>query len=300
MRDYGKVFSRIWESPDFRALDEDGRMLVLYLLTCQHGTIAGVFRVPDGYASEDLQWSPERVAQGFAKLAAQGFANRCETTKWVWVIKFLEWNAPENPNQGKAAAKVAMSVPDQCSWKRDFYRVNGPLLGLAPLAESQPLAKGSATVSESVSGAVAGTEAVAGTGDGAAASNGSGAAGAAETSTTHAAGAASTRGSRLARDWALPKGWGDWALAKYPHWTADIVRSIATQFRNHWVAKSGKDATKLDWQATWENWVDSGITQREHPPPKDAAAPAATSAKNAEAKRLLGIHAGQHQGEFHA
>ena len=102
-------------------------------------------------------------------------------------------------------------------------------------------------------------------------------------------------------DWELPKTWGDWALAKYPHWTADIVRSIAAKFRNYWVAKSGKDATKLDWQATWENWVDSGITQREHPPPKDAAAPAATSVKNAEAKRLLGIHAGQqHQDELHA
>lgn len=148
MRDYGKVFSRIWESTDFRSLSEDGRALVLYLLTCQHGTIAGVFRVPDGYACEDLQWTPERVAEGFANLHTKGFATRCEDTKWVWVTKFLEWNPPENPNQRKAAAKVIASVPAQCGWKPDFMRVCGPSLGLeAPQFEATP-ANPSETVGE--------------------------------------------------------------------------------------------------------------------------------------------------------
>jgi len=144
MRDYGKVFSRIWESTDFRSLSEDGRTLALYLLTCQHGTIAGVFRVPDGYASEDLQWDVERVAEGFRNLAAKGFATRCNDTKWVWLHKFLEWNPPENPNQRKAAAKVAMSVPDQCTWKSAFMRVSGDFLGIEVPAEPNP----SETVSE--------------------------------------------------------------------------------------------------------------------------------------------------------
>lgn len=138
MRDYGKVFSRIWESADFRALTEDGRALVMYLLTCQHGTIAGVFRVPDGYACEDLQWTVERVAKAFDDVLRKGFANRCGTSKWVWVIKFLEWNPPENPNQRKAAAKVANSVPADCCWKLDFMRVSGPLIGINPPAPSNP------------------------------------------------------------------------------------------------------------------------------------------------------------------
>jgi hypothetical protein len=144
VRDYGKVFSRIWESPDFRGLTEDGRTLALYLLTCQHGTIAGVFRVPDGYACEDLQWSAERVAEGFRNLAEKGFATRCEVTKWVWVCKYLEWNAPENPNQRKAAVKCVASIPDACSWKADFTRKCGVVLGLTDI-ESE---KGCGTVSE--------------------------------------------------------------------------------------------------------------------------------------------------------
>lgn len=130
MRDYGKVFSRIWESEDFRSLSEDGRTLVLYLLTCKHATIAGVFRLPDGYACEDLQWSPERVREGFANASTKGFATRDEPTKWVWIAKFLEWNPPENPNQKKAAAKIALSVPEQCVWKSDFLSVATRSLGL--------------------------------------------------------------------------------------------------------------------------------------------------------------------------
>jgi hypothetical protein len=138
MRDYGKVYSRIWESADFRALSEDGRALALYLLTCQHGTIAGVFRVPDGYACEDLQWTSERVSEGFANLHAKGFATRCEASKWVWVRKFLEWNPPENPNQRKAAAKVALSVPDSCTWRLDFIQISGLSLGIDAPAKTNP------------------------------------------------------------------------------------------------------------------------------------------------------------------
>jgi hypothetical protein len=148
MREYGKVFSRIWESADFRSLSEDGRTLVLYLLTCQHATIAGVFRVPDGYACEDLQWTVERVAKGFANLQEKGFATRCDGSMWVWVRKFLEWNPPENPNQRSSAAKVARTIPDSCAWKQEFMRVCGPSLGFEPPQEVPPKANPSATVSE--------------------------------------------------------------------------------------------------------------------------------------------------------
>jgi len=144
MRDYGKVHTTFWSSTTIRGLSEDARALALYLLTCPHGTIAGVFRLPDGYACEDLQWAPERVAEGFRELFAKGFANRCETTKWVWICKHFDWNKPENPNQRKSAAKVALSIPDECAWKPDFMRVSADFLGIDWPENRNP----SATVAE--------------------------------------------------------------------------------------------------------------------------------------------------------
>lgn len=105
-------------------------MLALYLLTSPHSTLAGIFRLPDGYACEDLGWDVERVAKGFVELSRNGFCKRCETTKWVWIVKHLIWNPPENPNQRKAAAKLATTIPDECCWKQAFINGCGPQIGL--------------------------------------------------------------------------------------------------------------------------------------------------------------------------
>lgn len=132
MRDYGRVYTTFWADHCMRASSEDARMLALYLKTSPHSTIAGVFRLPDGYVCDDLQWSSERVAKAFAELLSNGFANRCETTKWVWVCEHFVENRPDNPNQRKAAAKIAVSVPDDCSWKPEFMRDCSEVLALDP------------------------------------------------------------------------------------------------------------------------------------------------------------------------
>lgn len=144
MREYGKVNTAFWESQTTRSMSEDGRFLSLYLLTSPHSTIAGVFRLPDGYICEDLQWSAERVSKGFEELLDKGFANRCERTKWVWICKHFEFNPPENPNQRKSAAKIAALIPDECDWKPDFIRDCGDFLGL----KSEPLTNPSETVKQ--------------------------------------------------------------------------------------------------------------------------------------------------------
>jgi hypothetical protein len=120
MRDYGKVHTTFWSSDTIAALSEPGKLLALYLMTCSHNTIAGVFRLPDGYIVEDMKWKSETVSERFPELSRNGFAERCPETKWVWIVKHLQWNPPENPNQWKAAAKVINTVPESCSWRSRF------------------------------------------------------------------------------------------------------------------------------------------------------------------------------------
>jgi len=242
MRDYGKVHTSFWSSSTIGSLSEDGRTLALYLLTSPHTTIAGVMRLPDGYVCEDLRWGSERVSEGFAELFRKGFANRCETTKWVWICKHFEWNQPENPNQRKAAAKVAQSIPDECGWKPDFIRVCGHLLGIS----SGPFANGSETLSKPFRNqkqeqkqkeSMPPPLATADEGD-------------------PPTEKADPRGTRLPADWALTPelleiGRRARADAGLP---AIDLRLEAAKFVDFWRAKSGRDATKLDWPATWRNW----------------------------------------------
>lgn len=60
-------------------------------------------------------------------------------------------------------------------------------------------------------------------------------------------------GSRLPENWVLPSAWGAWAVDE--GWPESVVRLEAEKFRDYWIAKTGKDATKADWLATWRNWM---------------------------------------------
>lgn len=66
-------------------------------------------------------------------------------------------------------------------------------------------------------------------------------------------GAHPPKGSRLPPDWQPSEANRNYAIA---HMLGDdqIARE-AERFRNYWTAKSGRDAAKLDWDATWRNWI---------------------------------------------
>ncbi len=60
------------------------------------------------------------------------------------------------------------------------------------------------------------------------------------------------RATRLANPFVLEKDWAIWAKNERPD--LDPLKT-AEKFADHWHAKPGKDGLKLDWFATWRNWV---------------------------------------------
>lgn len=61
------------------------------------------------------------------------------------------------------------------------------------------------------------------------------------------------RGSRIKTDWQpSPQ---DLQHAFKKGLTDDATREQAERFRDHWISKAGADAVKLDWAATWRNWI---------------------------------------------
>ena len=80
------------------------------------------------------------------------------------------------------------------------------------------------------------------------------------------------RASRLPADWSLPDEWRAWALTERPDLNPERT---AASFADYWRGKAGKDGRKVDWLATWRNWVRNERTQaqrRQTSEPKYAAA----------------------------
>lgn len=62
----------------------------------------------------------------------------------------------------------------------------------------------------------------------------------------------------------------DWAVSNGLQPQVALVE--AAKFRDYWSAKAGRDAVKLDWAATWRNWVrralESAPRRAGRPPPR--------------------------------
>jgi hypothetical protein len=68
-----------------------------------------------------------------------------------------------------------------------------------------------------------------------------------------------TRGTRLAVDWHPSTEDMRWAIDARPD--IDVKVEVET-FRDYWKAKAGPDAVKVDWPATWRNWIRRSHSQR--------------------------------------
>ena len=60
------------------------------------------------------------------------------------------------------------------------------------------------------------------------------------------------RGSRLPADFALTGNWISFCEQERPDLTP---QKVFEQFKDYWTAQPGQKGVKLDWEATWRNWV---------------------------------------------
>ena len=92
------------------------------------------------------------------------------------------------------------------------------------------------------------------------------------------------RATRLSID-TLPEPWESFCRKERPDLDPMTVFAV---FFDHWTSKAGKDATRLDWFATWRNWVrreKSNLGGRNGQPQKSKLDLAAEGIRRAAAKR---------------
>lgn len=70
------------------------------------------------------------------------------------------------------------------------------------------------------------------------------------------------RGSRLANDLFFPKEWCDFLVEQRPELNP---AKTFDQFKDYWISQAGQKGVKLDWFATWRNWVRSTNAPKQNP-----------------------------------
>ncbi len=109
---YFRVAVKFWTDEKSSLWNDDIRLLALYLLTCPHRTTEGIFRLPKSYVLGDLRWSQRRLSPAWKFLLSAGFLQYDEKAKIVLLTHALRYQAPENPNQMKAARKSFETLPE--------------------------------------------------------------------------------------------------------------------------------------------------------------------------------------------
>jgi hypothetical protein len=72
---------------------------------------------------------------------------------------------------------------------------------------------------------------------------------------------AKNRGTRLPSDWAPDPDLTQWAIAERPELG---LTSEIEKFRDYWAAKAGAGGLKLDWPATFRNWIRNSKSEVIH------------------------------------
>lgn len=105
-----------------------------------------------------------------------------------------------------------------------------------------------------------------------------------------------TRGTRIPDDFTPTPGMIEWARAKTP----DVPASEHDRFVDYWRSAPGAKAVKLDWEATWRNWMrrtQDDITAGKRPSASRNGKPSTSDQRVAQAQLLRDKYAAIDQAE---
>ena len=113
MRDWSKISPSIWRNNNFHSLEDDRyRYFYLYIFTNQHQNCAGAYRLPLGYAAEDLNWQKVTVEDGLQVLARAGLIVWSQATDELYLRGWFVENPAVSANHQKGVKKILNKILD--------------------------------------------------------------------------------------------------------------------------------------------------------------------------------------------
>jgi hypothetical protein len=118
---YFRVSPKFWLKARERGWSDAQTTLALYLLTCEHRKLEGLYRLPKAYIADDLTWSAEKVNETLAAVCESGFAQYDEQASIVLIPKALKHQSPSTENHLTGAINQLERLPRTCLW--DAFRM---------------------------------------------------------------------------------------------------------------------------------------------------------------------------------
>jgi len=112
---YYPISPLFWKDEKVRAwlgAGEDRTVtLALYLLTCGHRNLEGLYWLPYAYVQVDLAWEADAVGERMARLLDGGFIEYDPSAEVVFVRNALKYQQPKSAPQIKGAISSLERVP---------------------------------------------------------------------------------------------------------------------------------------------------------------------------------------------
>jgi hypothetical protein len=110
-RKFSLVSPALWRPGRFLSLtSSDAKVLHLYLLTSDHQTSAGCFRLPDGYACADLHWPMEQYQAARDALIEAGLIMADRETAEIYIERWFNHCPPTNEKHAAGTRRLIEEI----------------------------------------------------------------------------------------------------------------------------------------------------------------------------------------------
>lgn len=265
-RSYAKIATSIWRDDDFRVLSVAEQHAYLLLITQPDITAAGVLTMAlTRWASRAKGATRESFRAALDGLQDNRFVVIDDETDELLVRSFVRWDGGATNSKRRHAIRDAASQIESNAIRRvlaaEFERLDLPAEWIPAFSQVDSLSIGHTEIEDGVSRSRRLVVTRSSTEDPATHMP--------QTATRIPSRSADPpasgrkRGTRIPDDFAITEDMAAWGRANAP----TVAAKYETEkFIDYWRAKAGKDATKLDWVATWKNWIRNAA-ERAGPPP---------------------------------
>lgn len=277
-RSYANIATAIWRDDEFIALDVDEQYVYFLLISQPDISAAGVLTVAlTRWASRSKGMTRDRMLTAIEGLQAHRFVIADFDTDEILVRSFVRWDGGYTNSKRRFAIRDAadqvVSVAVQRALAAEFQRLDLPPEWIPAFSQVDSLSMPHTENADSPSGnpvwgtpknsdirRVVGTRAL----EVLPATHNPQPTTPVPSRNADPPASGRKRGTRLPDDFAITADMKTWFAENCP--SVDGPRETE-KFRNYWRAKSGKDAAKVDWPATWRNWMLTA-TERAGPNPR--------------------------------